>query len=335
MSENNALIVAEKLDVTTLFTDDGLQGILQDIESQAMTHVPDIETDQGRKDIASMAYKVTRSKTLIDKMGKEVVADWKKKAKKIDGYRKQARDFLDDLKEKVRQPLTDYEAEQQKLKEEEERKEKEKIDQRQTAICRYNPHIPYMEIALATDEEFDAMLQKAKSDWEAEEKRVAEQEAERKAEEERLAKQKAEQDAKEAELKKQADELAAKEREEREKFETEQRKLAEEKGAFEAEKRAEQEAKERAEREAREVKERAEREAKEKAEKEKREAEEKKRQKALLPDKEKLLLFADEIRNLTANNLDVKSEEARELFHITLHKIMEVEKNFRAAIEVL
>jgi colicin import membrane protein len=99
--EETALVAIEELDIAKLFTDEGMQGVLQEIESKALSFAFDIETDQGRKDIASLAYKVARSKTLIDNTGKDTVADWKKKTKLIDGYRKQARDFLDDLKEKV------------------------------------------------------------------------------------------------------------------------------------------------------------------------------------------------------------------------------------------
>ena len=79
----------------------------------------------------------------------------------------------------------------------------------------------------------------------------------------------------------------------------------------------------------------AEQDAKDAEEKVKREAEALTKAEAMKPDREKLIMFADKINHLSANNLDVKSDEARELFHITLHKIMDVEKNFRSAIEVL
>lgn len=110
MSEETALVKIENLDVVRLFTEgDGLDKILKDIESAAMAHVPVLDTDAGRKEIASMAYKVTRSKTFLDEKGKELTADWKKKSKIVDQHRKKARDFLDELKAKVRQPLTDWE----------------------------------------------------------------------------------------------------------------------------------------------------------------------------------------------------------------------------------
>lgn len=69
----------------------------------------EITTDKGRKALASVAYKVAKSKTFLDDLGKEMVEDWKAAAKKVDADRKLIRDSLDALKEEVRKPLTDWE----------------------------------------------------------------------------------------------------------------------------------------------------------------------------------------------------------------------------------
>jgi hypothetical protein len=50
---------------------------------------------QGREAIASMEYKVARSKTALDDGGKKLVADLKQIPKKIDAERKRVRDPLD------------------------------------------------------------------------------------------------------------------------------------------------------------------------------------------------------------------------------------------------
>jgi len=92
-----------------IFDTGKLDEILKKVEIHVKSFVPDMETIKGRKDIASIAYDVARTKTTIDNIGKDIVADWKDKAKKVDIERKKARDFLDKLKEEVRKPLTDWE----------------------------------------------------------------------------------------------------------------------------------------------------------------------------------------------------------------------------------
>jgi hypothetical protein len=106
----NALIVVEKLNPAVLFTQkDEVSALIAEIEKQALAHVPVVDTDKGRKEVISMAAKVTRSKTLLDGMGKDLTADWKRKAKVVDASRKEIRDRLDALKLKVREPVTLWE----------------------------------------------------------------------------------------------------------------------------------------------------------------------------------------------------------------------------------
>lgn len=117
------LVETKTLDALVIFTNpDGLDKILKEIENKVSGIVPDISTQKGRKEIASLAYKVAQSKTLIDKLGAELTADWKDRAKKVDVARKRARDFLDSLKDRVRQPLTEWEeAEAKRIADEEAR----------------------------------------------------------------------------------------------------------------------------------------------------------------------------------------------------------------------
>lgn len=102
-----------------------LDEILKKIKDEALSFVPDLTTAGGRKEVASMAYKVSQSKTAIDNAGKELTAEWKKKSKAVDESRKAAREFLDNLRDQVRQPLTEWE-EAEKARIEKERIEAEK-----------------------------------------------------------------------------------------------------------------------------------------------------------------------------------------------------------------
>ena len=104
------LVETKTIDALLIFTNqDGLDKILKGIESKVSGIVPDISTQKGRKEIASLAYKVAQSKTLLDKLGAELTANWKERAKKVDVSRKYIRDYLDTLKDRVRQPLTEWE----------------------------------------------------------------------------------------------------------------------------------------------------------------------------------------------------------------------------------
>lgn len=107
-----------------LFSENGLEPILSEIKKKVDAFKPDIETASGRKEVASFAYNITRSKTFLDGLGKELVADKKAKIKLADGERKRMRDTLDAEKDRARKSLDDWEAEE-KRKEDLRRKEVE------------------------------------------------------------------------------------------------------------------------------------------------------------------------------------------------------------------
>lgn len=92
-----------------IFQCDKAEEIIRRIESEARSIVPDLSSDKGRKAIASTARKVSTSKVALDNLGKDLVADWKTKAKGVDAERKLIRDRLDALRDEVRQPLTEWE----------------------------------------------------------------------------------------------------------------------------------------------------------------------------------------------------------------------------------
>lgn len=105
----NALVIVETLTPSVVFAPGGVEGIISKLEAEVRALKTDISTESGRKEIASIAYKVARSKTALDEMGKNLVADIKAQAGKIDADRRVIRDRLDALKDEVRKPLTDWE----------------------------------------------------------------------------------------------------------------------------------------------------------------------------------------------------------------------------------
>lgn len=76
----------------------------------------DLTTEKGRKAIASMAYKVARTKTALDNFGKELNEDARKQISVVDEARRRIRDRLDALRDEVRRPLTEWEATEEKRK---------------------------------------------------------------------------------------------------------------------------------------------------------------------------------------------------------------------------
>ena len=109
------LILLEKLDPAVVYSG-GLDSVLEKLAEEAKAIAADISTEKGRKEIASNAYKVARSKTLLDDMGKKLGEEAKAKLDAINADRKKARDFCDALKDDVRKPLTDWEnAEKQRI----------------------------------------------------------------------------------------------------------------------------------------------------------------------------------------------------------------------------
>jgi len=114
MSEETKDFVPTKIkqaDVPSLFTVATIEWIVEQIREQSIIPNPDVTTDKGRKEIASVAAKVARSKVFLDDRRKELVSHWKLKAKAVDELGKTMRDELDLLKREVRKPLTDWETE--------------------------------------------------------------------------------------------------------------------------------------------------------------------------------------------------------------------------------
>jgi len=114
------------IDITPvkLFQDKGLDPILNEIKKKVDEFEADIETAGGRKAVASFAHKIAKSKTFIEKMGKELVSKQKAAIKLIDIERKRSRDFLDEQRDRARLPLTEWE-EAEKIRIEAEMFEKE------------------------------------------------------------------------------------------------------------------------------------------------------------------------------------------------------------------
>lgn len=249
----NELVVIEKSTALEVFkSSDSVEDIIRKVEQEVNSFIPDVTTVKGRKEIASLAYKVAQSKTYLDGLGKDLVAELKEIPKLIDANRRTVRERFDTLRDKVRQPLTEWEAEQERIEAEkqmlawhEEALEMNAAFDKALAERIESDH----EIALLMNEKFDRDLAEAKA--EAERQRIAH--------EEELKKQAAEQARLDAEQKAQQ-EIEAAARREREAKEAQERAEREKQEAIQRAEQSAKEAKEKAERDAKEAQERAERE---------------------------------------------------------------------------
>ncbi|MEG8916665.1 hypothetical protein U4S76_14350 [Klebsiella pneumoniae] len=254
MSEIMDLVVIEKKNAMAVFTNnDQLDPLIEAIEKEARSLVPDVTTKKGRDAIASMAHKVARSKTYIDNAGKDLVAELKALPKQIDESRRVVRERLDALKDEVRRPLTEWEAEQERIKAEEAMNAlhvealamNEDFD-RQLAARIESDH----EIALLMNDAFDREL--ADKAAEAERQRIAHEEeikrlaaaAAAREVEQRAQREREEAAHREAVLKAQAEQA------ERDRIAAEQKAEAEKIAAVEAERSKAQEEADRIRREA-------------------------------------------------------------------------------------
>ncbi|MBA8306276.1 hypothetical protein HVX57_10255 [Klebsiella michiganensis] len=265
MSEIMELVVIEKKNAMAVFTNnDQLDPLIELIEKEARSLVPDVTTKKGRDAIASMAHKVARSKTYIDNAGKDLVAELKALPKQIDESRRVVRERLDALKDEVRRPLTEWEAEQERIKAEEAMNAMHaealemniKFDQELAAKFEADH-----EMALLMDKDIDR--ERADKAAEAERQRIAREEeiarqAEEKAKREAAEKAQREIDAAAA---REREAILAKERAERERIEAQQRAELEQREAAERAEREKQAAVEAERRKAQEEADRIRREA--------------------------------------------------------------------------
>jgi colicin import membrane protein len=75
------------------------------LEIELAESTPDVTTEKGRKSISSLAYKVSRCKTIIDDAGKSLNEDARAKIAVVDEARRGIRSRLEDLQTRIKAPL--------------------------------------------------------------------------------------------------------------------------------------------------------------------------------------------------------------------------------------
>lgn len=113
MTNDLIIQIPESTALQVFVAPDGIDPYIEKIRQEALAHVPDLSTKQGRAAIASIAAKVASSKVYLENTGKELCDIERAKIdatlSAVMAARKRIKEELDALRDEVRKPLTDWE----------------------------------------------------------------------------------------------------------------------------------------------------------------------------------------------------------------------------------
>lgn len=127
IADQNVVVAAFK-------TPGGTAELFERIAQEARSHVPDVTTKKGRDQIGSLALKISKSKTFIEKCGKELVADQKAQIKLIDDDRIATVKKFDELRNEILAPRDAWE-----------QAEKDRVAKHENAILVIKEHLQELE----------------------------------------------------------------------------------------------------------------------------------------------------------------------------------------------
>jgi hypothetical protein len=92
----------------SIYVENGLDKFLEQIR-EGVNEVPDLSTAKGRARIASLAAQVSRSKTAVEKPGRDYLKRLKEQPKVVEAELRRFVTECDQLRDEVRRPLTEWE----------------------------------------------------------------------------------------------------------------------------------------------------------------------------------------------------------------------------------
>lgn len=158
MSDEQQLVNVDDIKAVDVYvTENGVEGILNKVRHIVNGQKFNAESDAGRKEISSFAYRIARTKTALDNMGKDLTEDARKQIAEVNKRRKIICDTMDELKTTVREPLTQWEAKEQARKSAHE----EALDcVKRMAYFKVPPTVEQVQ------NEIDRMVEFARREWE-------------------------------------------------------------------------------------------------------------------------------------------------------------------------
>lgn len=89
-----------------IYVSGGLKGYFEQVKQAVSGEVPDLTTKKGRDRIASLAAQVSRSKTTVEKPGRDYLKRIKELPKEVEAELREWVRGCDELRDQVREPLT-------------------------------------------------------------------------------------------------------------------------------------------------------------------------------------------------------------------------------------
>ncbi|WP_286898174.1 MULTISPECIES: hypothetical protein [Pseudomonas] len=113
MSAQQQLIKIEEIseaNAPAIYVAGGLQQFIDLVKGEVLGEVPDLKTRKGRERIASLAAKVSKSKTAVEKPGRDYLRRLKEMPKVVEAELREFVTKMDALRDETRRPLTEWEA---------------------------------------------------------------------------------------------------------------------------------------------------------------------------------------------------------------------------------
>lgn len=96
--------------VDVLLKPEQFEAFYAEIVKETKALVPDTMTEKGRNAIKRTAFKITKTRTFLDAIGKKLNEEARSQIGKVDEARRHMREKLEGLQDEVRAPLTQWEA---------------------------------------------------------------------------------------------------------------------------------------------------------------------------------------------------------------------------------
>jgi len=168
IKQEKSLIPLDENKALKAFKDpEGLEPLLSAIEAECRQYPVVLNTENGRKNIAGLAYKVSQAKNRIDEIGKGLTDEARQFVNGINKARSAAWERLESLQKEIRAPLDEWEA-----------REKERIKGHEDALAAIQALAVFpAELPAPTSAEIEARIKTLKEGrgqaWEEYETRAA------------------------------------------------------------------------------------------------------------------------------------------------------------------
>ncbi len=102
MEKTNLITIPTETILDYYKKENGLEPVLDSIKELTKSFIPDMSTVGSRKEISSMAYKVSQSKVILEKLADDLVKPQEVEIKKVKSEKKRISIELDKLRDEIK-----------------------------------------------------------------------------------------------------------------------------------------------------------------------------------------------------------------------------------------